>query len=455
MFHSLPDYLEQGEQARLFPVLSSSSKEGQATSIVLACFGMIDALGATLLKSVGQNIGARTKIETYTEIVFKTRPKDKKDRPDGLIILRTGSREWRALVETKIKTNNLDAKQIETYRQLAKDNGIDCVITISNQFATTPTAHPVPEVTTSRSKIKVYHWSWMYVMTTVDLLLNQGGVSDLDQKMLLNELRRFLTHDSAGVKGFDRMPKEWGELNRLVSTGGVIAAKSQAAQAVVGAWHQETRDLTLILSRLTETNVSQRLSRKHLNDAEARKKDEIELLRATKCLTACIEIPDAAAPLEVVADMTRRAIDVGMTLRAPEDKISTKARVNWLLRQVKADHTDHLYLRLMWPGKNEPTQHPINELRANVDIAGEGKDHIAPHSFHLFSSISLGARFAQQTNFIADLETSVPDFYRDIGGFLSAWKKPAPKIKHEKPAAGDVTPEAISDDAEDFGTSAY
>mgnify|MGYP001801128257 CR=1 FL=1 len=450
MTDSLPEYLVQGEQARLFPVLSNTSKEGRTTSIVLACLAKIDEFGSRLLGSVGQRVGVRTKIETYTEVVCKNRPASVKDRPDGLIALRTGSREWRALVETKVGTNELNAEQVEKYRQLAKDNSIDCVITVSNQFATTPSTHPLLEVQKSRSKIPVFHWSWMYILTEADLLLSQEEVSDLDQKVLLNELRRFLSHESAGVRGFDRMPKEWGELNKLVSSGGVIPPKSEDAKAVIASWHQETRDLTLILSRLTETAVTERLSRKHRNDAAMRARDELTGLRETNQLTAVLEIPDAAAPVEVVADLSRRSVDVGMTLRAPEDKVSTKARVNWLLRQVKTEQVDDLHLRLLWPGKNEPTQHAFSELREDIDLAGAGKEHLAPHSFHLFTSKRLGGRFTQQVNFIVDLEECVPAYYRDFGSILVAWKKAAPKIKDERPTAKDVTAEALSDESQDY-----
>lgn len=51
--NQLPDYLKQGEMARLFPVLSTTSKEGRTTSIVLACLCKIDEFGTQLLSSVG------------------------------------------------------------------------------------------------------------------------------------------------------------------------------------------------------------------------------------------------------------------------------------------------------------------------------------------------------------------------------------------------------------------
>jgi hypothetical protein len=452
MSEELPEFLTQGEQARLFPVLSTTSKEGRTTSIVLACLAKVDEFGAGLLSGLGLRVGVRSKIETYTEVVCVNRAADQKDRPDGLIVMRTGSREWRALIEAKVGTNNLDADQIERYRQLAKDNDIDCVISISNQFATTPATHPVPEVNKSRSKIPVFHWSWMHILTEADLLLSRNSVTDSDQRVLLNELRRFLTHESAGVKGFDRMPKAWTEVNKLVASGGVIPAKSTDAQEVITAWHQETRDLSLILSRMTETYVSERLPRKHLSDGNLRSKDELNTLREQHQLQAELDVPDAAAPIQVTADINRRSVDVGMVLRAPEDKVSVKARVNWILRQIKSDRLEDLYLRLMWPGKSEPTQHLVSDLKANPELAAEGKDQLSPHSFFVFRSKQLGARFAQQVNFIVELEEAVPSYYRDVGANLSAWQKRAPRIKEDRATAEDVTTEAISEDAQNYDT---
>lgn len=452
MTNSLPDVLVQGESARLFPVLSETSKEGRATSILLSCMARIDELGRQLLASTGQRLGARAKLDAYTEIVLVQCSGDKRDRPDGLIVVRIGAREWRALVEAKVAGAELDIDQIERYRQTAKDNGIDCVITVSNQFATTPSSHPLEAVRKSRSKIPVVHWSWMHILTTADLLLSRDEIEDTDQMLLLNELRRFLSHDSTGVKGFDRMPREWTELNKLVASGGDISVKSPEAQAVIDAWHQETRDLSLILSRMTEARVDQRLTRLHSSDPARRGKDELMQLCEQKQLSVSLEIPGAAAPIDVTVDLSRRSVDTGMTLRAPDDKKSAKARINWLLRQIKSDDVSDLYIRLNWPGRSPTTQHSVMDLRENSDIAGEGKGQLAPTKFHLFTSKHLGPRFTQRQNFIIDVESLVPDFYKHFGAHLKAWQKRAPKIKDGRDEAEHVSPDAISEHSESFET---
>lgn len=450
MNDKLPCPIVQGEQSRLFPVLSVTSKEGRTTSILLSCLSKIDELGRELLASAGQRVGARSSLETFTEVVPAKISGSSKDRPDGMIVLQAGKRQWMAFVEAKVGNSDLNADQVERYRALAKENNVDCVVTISNQFATTPTTHPLEAVRKSRSRVPVIHWSWMHILTTVDLLISRNDVADRDQLLLLNELRRFLTHDSAGVRGFDRMPREWSELNKLVSGGGIIAAKSPLAQAVLDAWHQETRDLSLILSRMTETHVDQKLSRKHTADPALRHKDELTLLREQKQLQVVLAVPNAAAPLEVVADLARRTIEVGMTLRAPEDKKSVTARLNWLLRQIKEEPTEDLIVRINWPGASPTTQHTVKELQDNVDVAKEGKERMTPSSFHLFSSTRLGSRFIQQANFIADIEQIIPDFYGSYGSRLTPWKKPAPRIKTDRTEADDVSTEALSEDAGKF-----
>jgi len=439
----------QGEVARLFPVLATTSKEGRTTSIVLACLSMVDQFGKAMLQSVGQRVGVRTSVETFTEVVFKGQKSDARDRPDGLILVRSAAREWKALVEAKVGNSDLDADQIERYRALAKEHGCDCVITVSNQFATLPGNHPTADVRKSRSKVPVFHWSWMYILTTVDLLLNTSEVGGDDQAVLLNELRRFLTHESSGVKGFGRMPPEWNDLNRRISAGGRIPAKSPEAIAVLDAWHQETKDLSLILSRQTETHVQERLSRKHAKDPTERFKDEFQRLRENNQLHTCLDIPHAAAPLEVVVDIARRTVDVGMTLRAPEDRKSSKARLNWLLKQLKSEKIDDVFIRMNWPGRSEATQYPLTDLRADSSLCEKDKGGLQVRSFHVFIARRLGARFTQQTNFISELEDVVPFFYKEIGQELSIWRKTAPRIRENRATAEDVDTSALSDDAEE------
>lgn len=231
----IPSYLARGERARLFPVLADTSKEGRTASILLACLANVDEFGRAMMSTVGQRAGPRTKIETFTEVCFPTQAE--KFRPDGLIVLTTGGRQWRALVEAKVGNSDLELAQVESYLSLARENEIDALITISNQFAAVPAVHPLQLSAAARRKIELFHWSWMNVLTEASLLLANDEVLDRDQRFILNEMVRFLTHQSAGVKGFDQMPAAWTDLVSAVQAGAAPAPNAPGTRETVGAWH--------------------------------------------------------------------------------------------------------------------------------------------------------------------------------------------------------------------------
>lgn len=285
-----PDILERGERARLFPVLAETSKEGRTLSILLACLESVDEFGKSLLSDFGVRSGARTRIEAYTEVVLK-KGGEKKHRPDGLLILKTGTKSWTALVEAKVGNSDLTPEQLDSYLDIAKLNGIDALITISNQFAPLPTHHPVALSASSLKKAKVLHWSWMYLLTQASLQIGNGEVTDREQRMILNEMVRFLSHPSAGVKSFDQMPAAWSTVTAAVQAGGSLSSKSTEVQEVVGAWYQETRDLSLILSRQLGEDVDVKVPRALASDPAARLKADSQLLATDHCLKATFVVP--------------------------------------------------------------------------------------------------------------------------------------------------------------------
>ena len=69
----LPNVIESGEPARLFPVLSETSKEGRTTAVFLSCLANVFEYGSALLASVGQRVGTRARISCYTEVGFATK----------------------------------------------------------------------------------------------------------------------------------------------------------------------------------------------------------------------------------------------------------------------------------------------------------------------------------------------------------------------------------------------
>ena len=442
-----PSLLVQGERARLFPVLSDSSKEGRATAIFLACLSNVDEFANALLSSVGRPIGVLSRVRTFTEVCFQNEGEPMRGRPDGLIEVRTGKATWYAMVEAKIGNAALGREQIESYLKSAKANDVNAVITISNQFAASPSHHPVDLKLNGRSAVRLYHWSWMHILTVADLLLTNDGVADADQQVILNEFRRFLSHDSTGVKGFERMPRAWPDLVRGLATGERITARSKELREVITAWHQEVRDLGLILSRQTGVGVSARLPRVQTRNSEERLKHDIDQFMDRACLTASLDVPEAAAILEICVDVRTRSVSAGMKLPAPEDRKTSAARIGWLLRQIKVTDVEDIYVRVHWPHRGFE-QYSLAELRQDVSPAAHVHADRVPAALEVVLVRTPGPRFLQLRGFLEELEALVPDFYHRIGADLRAWKAAAPRMRDDRIVPEDVSPQGIARDAE-------
>ena len=422
-----PDVLKGGEKARLFPVLADTSKEGRALSVLLACMSSIDDLSRTMLATIGHRVGVRSRVHTFTEVVLPNTPEGVSGRPDGLILVKSGRKVWSALVEAKVRRSTLDSGQIETYLKLAKANGIDAVVTISNDFAAIPHHHPI-RITRMPKGVDLFHWSWTSILTHSKVLLADKGVGAAEQHHLLAELVRFLDHPSTGVMRFDRMDGNWKDLVMSVIAGAQLSKTSKNVTETVANWHQECRDLTLKLTELVSSNVMIRIPHAYRMDPRLRIADEANSLCQHHKLEAEFNVPDAASPIKVEADLPSRSIQVSMTLRARSDRKSARARTNWLLRQIEGSDPKDLHVKAIWPGRRPPTQEKLEVVRADPDTLTNARPEIAPHTFEIRLVRGAGARFVGAKTFIDELETSVLHFYAEVGQKLKPWQPTAPRI---------------------------
>nr|WP_321508338.1 hypothetical protein [uncultured Celeribacter sp.] len=438
-------HFNRGTPARLFPNLADTSREGRITSIFLALLPQIPSLSKEIFATAGLRVGPRAKIECFTEIEFPDED-GCKDRPDGLIRIINGKKIWTALVEAKIGRSKIDADQVQRYIQIARKNGIDAVITISNEFVARADHSPVTIPKNKLRKTELFHWSWTWIATECEILALQKAVDDPEQSFLLEEFRLFLNHPSTGVERITRMGPSWKDLVLKARNQTGLSHALSEVEETVGVWFAEIRDLSLQLSRFLGQSVETVIERKLKDDPIARLKDGIESLVTTQQLHSTFRIPDSAADLEVVADFRSQTLRAGMKLRAPQDKKKTRARVNWLLRMVKSDDP-RIWVRAHWPGRTQPSDRPISELRTAPDaLQPEGSD-AAPHSLEVFLIEDCARRFAGRRTFVEDLERVVPEFYDLVGYNLREWRAAPPRPITKPEDAPDMAVDPSAKDA--------
>lgn len=436
-----PDYLASGEFARLIPV--ATKPEMRNTSVTCAMIMAVEEFAEALLRPLGAPMGKRSKIEVWTEPVFKEPKGESKDRPDALIIVDNGRRQWRALVEAKAKGANLESGQVERYLDLARGQKIDALITLSNQFVATPTQSPCEINRAKIRTVSLYHWSWSYLQTEAKIQLLKSAVSDPDQAYMLDEFVRYLEHDSAGVSEFEQMGKEWVEACRLYFAKSKLQRKSPLGAAVVSDWDELMRCTALLMSRTLETNVTTVLSAKERKDPSKRLEDLLTSFINSGELVSRLEVPGAASPISIEADLTRRSVTVSMSVDAPKDKKRAPATVNWLLRQLSKTEDGKILIMAKWPGRTQDTCAELSRIRENVDFLVGDQNGQMPRSFEIKSVSDLGGRFTQRRKFVPELVSCVTKFYRSVGQHVVPWQAPPPKPK--KPAqVEEVTTESSS-----------
>ena len=429
MSQGIPELLKSGERASLIPAVADTSREQRALSILLASLTATHELARTLLGDLGQRVGNRTRINACTEVTFRACPQGVRNRPDGLIEVNTGRNVWRALVEAKVGNTEIDANQIQDYLAIARENGIDAVLTISNQFVARPTHSPVVLPKKRPKSVELYHWSWMHVLTQAKLLISEGQVESPDQRYLLGEAIRFFDSDKSGISGFDQMNQEWKDLVLKVQSGAVPKRDAPEVENTVAAWHQEQRDIGLILSRSLGRQVRIKLKKAHRDDPAKRLRDDCDQLVKEFRLHCTLEIPDAASDLEVMADLRTRNVTCWMTLDAPDDKKKTSARVNWLLRQLKDTDDPDVMIKARWPSRAADTIAKLSVLREDPTALQTENQKSAPNRLDAMLVRDLAGKFTGRRTFIEHVERVVPEFYQQVGQHLRAWVPPPPKPK--------------------------
>lgn len=415
-----------GNRAALFPALSEGSKEKRAVSILLACMEQVPELARSLLQGQGVRFGKKSRLRAWTEVG----PVGQKgsERPDGRIeVESTRGQRWVALLEAKIGKATLNDGQIAAYLAESRAVRANALITISNEFAVLANHHPTYRRKTPKG-ITLLHWSWSSILTKCRLLTEGGEIEDRDHVWVVEHLVRFLSHSSTGVVRFDRMPSSWKEINRAVSAGAGVRKGSDAAREVAAGWIQETRDLGLQLTGLLKHPVPVKLSRTEREDPGAFMTRVLDGLCTEQVLEVEYVIPDGVSGLTVRADLRAKTLTTSMTLGAPEDRKTAKARVNWLLRQLtKTEEKERVHVKAIY-GRREDIQHPLSVVQEDPGEMSKDDPKVCPRRFEVRLISDLGRRMEGPKSFIQALEKHVPDFYTEVGQYLRPWVPSAPRV---------------------------
>jgi hypothetical protein len=421
---------EQWPVARLIPISSASGIEAQerrAASALLAVMHAVPEFGRSLIKPLGAPAGA---IDTFIEVPFKLG--DRSIRPDGVISVTRGSRSWRALVEVKTAAGALNAEQIEIYLDLARELEFEAVISISNQYVTSSTEYPIEIDRRKTRRVSLHHWSWIDVLTEAIIDHDYRGLSDPDQAYILQELIRYLSDSRSGAVSFEGMGPHWTTV-RDGAREQTLRRGDAAVTAVAARWDDLIRYLALSLTKDLGRSVRQTLAPAERTPA-MRRAALTSSLANTGQLYADLQIPDAAGPLQIMADVRARQVSVSTQLDAPADGRS-KGRISWLLRQLQ-EAPEALKIEVKTTRSQTTLAASLSGARGDPQILYPEQPREV-RRFMLTLSRNMGLkRDGSRGSFAESVLTTTEDFYRGVLQGLRPWKPQPPKLK--KPAPEDI-----------------
>ncbi len=396
--------------ARLIPtagIRGQEEQEKRATSCLLAVMHAVPEFGHALLKELGAP--KSPVIESYAEVRFKDAT-GKTVIPDGAMVCQRGKKRWTCLVEVKTGSAALRDEQVGAYLDIARENGFDGVLTISNQITASSSETPVSVDGRKLRRTSLWHFSWWRIITEAIVQSRYRGIADPDQAWILGELIAYLDNEASGAAGFDDMGDKWVSVRKAAHDGTLRQADPHARE-VAERWEQFTQYLCLGLSQDLGRTVS---SPRPRNQATAGRLDELtKALAGDGVLDAVLRVPDAIGHLKIRADLRARRTLTSTTVDAPREG-RPKSRITWLLRQL-ADAPDDLRVEVAYPNARETTSALLSQAReAPERLLYPPDPKRDPRAFILTLARPMGQKRGKaEGSFVRETRAQIFDFYRD------------------------------------------
>jgi hypothetical protein len=414
-------------------IRNDEEREKRATSALLAVLGAVPEFGRAIVGELG---APRGRIATYAEVQLKGTD-GKVHIPDGAIVAERGNSKWRCLVEVKTKGDSLSVAQINRYLDLAREHGLDAVLTITNQITPTPSESPVDVDGRKLRNVDLYHLSWWRILTEAIVQHRFHGIADPDQAWILGELIAYLDSESSGAGGFRDMGDKWVTV-RTGAAHGMLRPTDPEVREVAELWDQFVDYICLGLGQ--DLGAEVRPVRPRKQSLGARHESIAKNLAKRGKLEGSFRVPDAVGPIGLDADLRTRQVTTSVSVDAPRQK-RPLARINWMLRQLKQAPPD-LRVEASFANTSETAVALLNEAIENPRLLLSAVDpQRQPRSFRLGLTRRMGTKRGKgERSFVRDTRQQVSDFYRELVQDLRAWQAPAPKLP-EEPAEVPSTPE--------------
>ena len=418
---------EEWQLARLIPVTGIGGKEEQerrATSALLAVLSAVKEYGRAITKRIGAPAG---NVTTFVEPAFEV--DGRRLVPDGLIRVQRGKTEWTALVEVKTSTARLEREQVEGYLDIAREQGFDALLTISNEIPAVPGRAPTRVDKRKIRTIELHHLSWTFLLTEAVVQKVHRGVEDPDQAWILGELIRYLEHPRSGALEFEDLGASWVTVRDAVKAG-TLRVQDKGGAEVARGWDRLLRYAALHLGAELGVEVHTVLTRGERADRTTRLKKLVDSMVELGRLEGGLRIADTVGQISVAADLRAKQVSATVDVGSPQEG-RPRTRINWLIRQLKGA-PDALRIDAFAAHSRSSMSELLGDVRENPDLLiADGQPDLK--KFRLTLTASMGRKRGNgQDSFVESILSVIDEFYQSTVQDLRSWTPRAPRLKKQE-----------------------
>jgi hypothetical protein len=353
-------------RVRLFPTIrigTIAEAETRATAALLATWRAVSEFGRVVVKLAG---GPAGRPDCYTEVPYEDRSQIPPAtlRPDGLLVVTRAGKIWRCLVEVKVGSSPIEREQVEKYLQLARQEDVSALITISNEAAING-GLPVAGVNKSLLKgVTVVHLSWERLLSEARLLRGQDRVEDTDQQWMLDEWIQYVSDPASRIVDPPSLGPRFGDVLTAAKEGN-LAGAALAVRDVCGHWDGFLQKVADRLRADLHVDVCAAMTSAERQDNELRLRNLQSTAVNEGRLTGSLKVKNAASDITVDVLLSARAVRFGVEVKAPSEG-QQLTRLKWMTKQLTKAPPEAL-LHVQWDTKKLKSQARMAE--ALVDVA--------------------------------------------------------------------------------------
>ena len=413
------------QKARLIPLLKTGD-EGALTSIFLSSLKLIKEFRDSIFREIKFPRGG--KAYYLTEVTFID--VDKTCRLDGLIIVvKSKTIKDAVAFEMKNKNNPLEKPQIEKYINVLKKIGVSKMVTVSNDFVSDSSQSPIKIDRSVLKNFNLFHFSWTYLMTKGQILLfeNETNIEDEDQVEIMKEVLHYIDAPKSGVNGYHQMKDGWKKTVEKITDRITIKLDEPDVIDAIESWHEEERDMALLLSR--KLGVFVKSSSRTSNSL----KEDAKRLKAKSELLGNLSIKDSVSDIKIRLDFEVKTVSMTVKVIPPQDK-GMRARISWITKQLEnAKRKNEVVFNkisedLLLEADIKHARHNIRVSISDIESILEEANGKEIQSFNIVLMSKFKGKFSSNKGFISEIESMVLEYYAGIVQYLTNWDRPAPKL---------------------------